>query len=287
MSIRCFFAISFVVGLSGCASWNKPDSTFQLPAPQLSSDALICEVAFLQWDIHESDADQRFWQTVDEQFVPPEVRRRLAENGLRVGLISGQLPERVREKLGATGDPIAALTAQNLAPGTEMLSRRERLQCHDGVTELIEVLPQSPSSLVVLLNDEGRVRGEQFDQPRGFIALTPYAQADGRVRVELTPGVEFGPWRQRIIGHQGGLRYDQRRDERLFDSLTVNGHLDSGQILVVTSTDDEKGIGGRFFANRFSSSTERLFLLIRVSRQQGDDLFAPSAKFGELVTPQE
>lgn len=272
---------------TGCATWNNPETSFQLPVLQMRSDTVVCEIAFVQWDTHESDTNQRFWQTIDEQFLPVEVRRRLSENGLRLGLISGQLPDQVRRKLGATVDPIAALTAETLAPGTEMLSRRETKQCRDGITEIIEVLPHRPNTAVILFNEEGRVRAEQFHQPRGFFALTTFAEGDGRIRLELTPGIEHGDWRKRVTVMQGGMRYDQRRDQRLFDSLKATAQLAPDHILVVTSTPEAKGLGATFFANRFVSGTEQLFLLIRLSRRQDDDLFAPSAKLAPIVTPQE
>jgi hypothetical protein len=272
--------------LPACAHWNNSESGLQLPAPKFRSDSLVCEIAFVQWDTHQTDSDQRLWQAIDEQFLSTDVRRRLAENGLRIGLISGQLPEEIRSKLGSTGDPAAALTAEKLEPGTDMLTRRETRQIRAGVSEIIEVLPESPQSRVVLFKDQEAVRAERFDRPRGFMELESTTPGDGYVHVQLTPGIDFGEWGQRVVGNQGGLRYDYRRDQRLFAELAVAAQISTGQILVITSTPDAKGLGAAFFANRFLSGTEQLFLLIRLSRGQSDDLFTAADKLEPLITQQ-
>jgi hypothetical protein len=285
MLSRSSIALWCLAGIAaGCATWQKPETNLRLPVPKLPVDAVVCQVAFVQWDSGRVDQDEAFWRVMDEQCLPPDVRRRLGDNGLRAGLISGQLPATIQQKLAASSDPVAALTAERLPAGAEMLSRRERRQCRLGISEIIEVLPHRPHQAVVLSSDdEGHVRCDRFDRPRGFFMLTPYAQPDGRLRLELVPGVEHGDPKQRYMGHSGGMRLDVRRDQQLYHALTFAVPMTEDQTLIVTSSPDPRGIGATFFANRFESSTERLLLLIRMARAQRDDLFLPSEQ--PLVTP--
>src|SRR5262245_36344740 len=126
-------ALIFLMALAlGCASWDSPQTSLRIPPPQLPVDAITCELAFVQWDPTQVEKDRYFWNATDEQFLSPEVRGRLEENGLRVALLGGQLPAEIREKLESNADPVTALKAQKLPAGSEMLSRRENRQCRLG-----------------------------------------------------------------------------------------------------------------------------------------------------------
>jgi hypothetical protein len=285
-SLALLLPLTLVV--AGCATWQKkPEQRLQLPPPQVPLDAIVCELAYVQWEPRPVEKDQQFWHAVDEQFVPAEVRRRLEENGLRIGLISGTLPAELRDKLAATADPVAALTAEEMPRGVEMLSRREKRQCRLGISELVEVLPERPGPGVVLWREETGVRGAEFDRPRGFFTLTAHSHHDGRLRLELVPGLDYGTPRSRMIGNPGIWRIDVRRDRKLFELLAVDVVVRPGQTLVVTSTPEPKGIGSTFFAHRFASATDQLFLLIRVGSSLRDNLFVGPDELQPLVTPLE
>jgi hypothetical protein len=280
--------LPLTVVVAGCATWQKKsEQRSPLPPPQVPLDAIVCELAYVQWEPRPVEKDQRFWHGVDEQFIPAEVRQRLAENGLRIGLISGTLPAELRDKLTATADPVAALTAEEMPRGVEMLSRREKRQCRLGISELVEVLPERPGPGVVLWREESGVRGAEFDRPRGFFLLTPHSHDDGRLRLELVPGIDYGEARQRMIGNPGIWRIDVRRERKLFELLGVDVLVHPGQTLVLTATPESKGIGSTFFANRFASATDQLFLLIRVGGALRDNLFVAPDDLQPLVTPLE
>jgi hypothetical protein len=288
MFSRCLNALlPLVILATGCAAWQKPEKRFRLPSPQVPLDAIPCEIAFLQWDPRQVEKDQQFWLSVDEQFLSAEVRQRLQDNGLRIGLISGTLPSELRDKLEATRDPVAALTAEKMPPGTEMLSRRERLQCRLGIADLIEVLPESARRGAILWSEEGRVVGKVFDRPRGFFTLTTHSHGDGRLRLELIPGIDHGEPRQRMIGNPAMMRIEVRRDQKLFELLAVDALVRPGQTLIVTSTPAPKGIGATFFSSRFATGSDQLFLLIRVGSSQRDNLFITADQVEPLVTPIE
>lgn len=288
MQTRYCTALIFCLTLvSGCAHWDTPATGLQLPAPRMRADAIVCEIGFLKWNSQSLGDDADLWSRIDEQIIPAETRQRLVDNGLRVGLFSGPLPEQIRKELQATGDPIAALTAPELAPGTEMLSRRETRQCREGVAEVLEIVPERNEISTVLLNEDGLIRCQRFEKPRAFFEMNTSHQGTGLVQFSLIPGIEHGPWRQRIIGNQGALRFDHRRDRQMFDFLTIDAELSPGKVLAITSTPESKGLGALLFGSRFASDSERLYLLVRFSNVQQDELFTTHNQDEQLVSPQE
>lgn len=275
-----------LVTLLGCASWQPQEPRVQLPAPQAAPNTVACQIAFVQWNAREPEHNEQFWAEIDEQFLELEVREALRDNGLRVGLRSGPLPAEIMDKLQSTRDVAKGLMAEKLPRGTDMLYRREARQCRFGIGEVIEVLPECPNMKTFLLNENGHVKVRQRERPRGILLLTPHAQDEGRLRLELVPGLEFGEPQQRVTGNAGMMRYEIQRDQEIFHALAFSALVRPGQTLVVTATDEPKGVGAAFFADRFATQGDRLLMLLYVARGR-DDLFLPPEQLEPLVTPVE
>jgi hypothetical protein len=271
----------------GCATWDvpAPQTELTLPIPAAGADSVVIETAFVRWRTEPLDAAQELWRALDEQFLPPNLRQQLAANGLRVGIISDPVPESIRKALDATSDPLSIISDLKATPGAEVLTRRERRQCPSGSHEEIEVLPLRAGRRVVLFNDSGRVRAEQFEKPRGVFHYSLHSLGDGRVRAELRPVIDYGEPRQEIIGGQNAYRFDVRRAQQVCDQLAVSATLAAGQTLVVTATPENKGLGALFFAGRFDSEQDQLLLLLRIAEARHDELFSPRRQRDSLVTP--
>ena len=54
---------------------------------QMSHDSVAMEVFFVRFPFAQADANGRVWEDVDEMHLPAEVRKHLARNGFRVGLV--------------------------------------------------------------------------------------------------------------------------------------------------------------------------------------------------------
>jgi hypothetical protein len=293
--VRMIAAAGVVLAhMVGCATWHAPETyqEWKLPAPDVGEDSVIFEFAFVRLPgeslgkLNEAlPGTDSFWQSLDEQFLSAELRQHLSANGLRVGEISDPLPDSIRIALEATRDPLTVITHENATPGAEILTRREKRQCSSGSLEEVEVLPLRVESRVVLLHEQGRVRAQQFEKPRGFFQLTTKALGDGRVSIELVPVIDFGDPRERILGGQGAYRYDTRRDKQSYDSLKISAALVPGRTLVVTCMSDSKGLGATFFADRFDGSSDQLLMLLRISQSNRDELFSPLSQSDSIVTP--
>ena len=147
------------------------------------------------------------------------------------------------------------------------------------------LVPEITGRKVVLFSEEGRVRAETFNEGQALFAVRSYPSGDGTVRVELVPEIKHGEVKHQWVPGNGTLRHDVGRQTSAFDPLRVSAVLSPGQTLLVTSSDEPKGIGSLLFVRGTGDTSERLILLIRLAQTQYDDLFAPEQTAAPLATP--
>ena len=95
----------------GCRHMADAVGTSTLRPPQMSSDSVVLEIFSARFPAGDLEANVRLWEEVDEMHLPAEVRQRLARNGIRVGLVGGQIPTplskllELKDKQEAAGQP--------------------------------------------------------------------------------------------------------------------------------------------------------------------------------------
>jgi hypothetical protein len=265
----------------GCASWSSiPNEESELPSPRLSTDAIVLETVLVRvpedWDLSGD-----FWRSVDEQHLPTDVRRRLQDNGFRSGLCGTQIPDLLRGYLDAAPASLDLSSGQLHPEQLELFQGQHRLQMPAGKTKRVKVTTTASGERVVLFRDGDRVRAERFNKAMGLIDLRSRPLGDGRVQLEVVPGIEFGDVRQQWAGGQGSFVIDISRPQRLFDELGFTVILSPGQTLLLCATPEPKGLGADLFT--LPDSNERSVLLLRLAQTQMDDLFS-AAPAREPVT---
>jgi len=274
------WTILALLPLVGCATWSSQnDAGSGLPGPRMARDSVVLEVTFVQ--VPTGDPNEwAFWTQVDEQHIPIDVHRRLQENGMRTGLVGAHVPDELRRLLDKSPQTLELLAA-GMSPGeSELFAQQKRLQIRAGERHPVRVTPDSPEAMVVLLSEQENVRAQRFGKPVGFFAIKTFALGDGRVRLELTPEVEYGDMRQRFVGGPGTLLVKNSRERHVFQRLGMSTIMSPGQTLVVTSTPQPRGLGEQFFAPAASSDRGRTLMLIRLAQTQFDDLFCPGEGLG-------
>lgn len=268
----------------GCALWqdevSEPPS---LPQPKMASDTVVLEIAFVRLAGDALAQQDDMWRLIDEQPLAPETRRRLAENGLRAGVVSSQLPPLLRQLLEEKADPLA-VTGPGAAPLEGVAASQRQLQSRAGKRGVILAGGPHPK-LSLLLYQDGTVTGGDFYDAQCLFALRTFPQGDGRVRLELIPEIEHGQSKQRWVGQDGAFRVEQSKDHKVLDKLKMELLIAPGDVLVVTSTADHKGLGKQFFAS--GAPGEQKVLMIRLAQTQYDDLFAPEKLQTPIATPTE
>jgi hypothetical protein len=235
----------------------------------------VLEIAFVRLPAADLAAEEAIWQAADEQHFDPLLRRRLAENGLRAGLLGTQLPEAIRQAfakqpgvLAEGGDDVNDDDAREQRRGVR------RLQCRQGKRNKVLASRTHPK-LAVLTYEDGGLHGKDLTQAQCLFGLRAFPRGDGQVRLELTPEIEHGEMKNQWVGQEGTLMQRIGRDRIAYDVLRISPQLALGQTFVVGSTTDLKGLGENFFSERNLGVSERVFLLIRLAQTQLDDLFTP------------
>ena len=283
--LLCALILLCVAG--GCAEWSAElTGDNVLPIPRMSPDSVVLEIAFVPVPEEDFDLQRELWDFVDEQHLPTELRRRLARNGFRVGIMGEQLPGSIQQLLDERTGVVESLVNAAGTSGTEPVARRERRQIRAGRRAQIVASHTVHASLVALYrDDEGAIRGDTFEHAQCVFSLISHPTGDGRVQLELTPEVQHGQPRQGWVGHEGAFRWDAERERRVFERLRIEAMLSPGQTIVLSSTHDAVGLGGQFFTPDPKRQESRRVLLIRLAQTQFDDLFAPDRMIAPLATP--
>ena len=272
---------------SGCALVNtsqKPAAP-SLPAPPLPASSVVLEVAFARIPLADEAAYGGIWSEVDEQHFSTELRRQMAANGLRCGIVGMQLPPKLKEALDAS-EPGAVERGEDSLADPELDRAPRRIQCRSGQRAKILVTKQLDTFSLLLLEDN-HVRGFFYSQAQCLFGLKAYPQGDGRAKIELTPEVEHGEMKTQFIGRDGSVLPQLGKDRVVLDKLRLSAMLAPGHVLMISGTPDVKGAGSSFFTETDSGTTYRRILLVRLAVTQYDDLFAPDQMVVPLATPGE
>lgn len=266
-----------VLAVLGCAPLHPEGKSPLVPA-RMSPDSVVLDIFFARFPQGQEDLNGPLWNEIDEQHFPTEVRRRLAENGFRVGMVGDRLPDKLVELLelkgqlptgGAPGETVVT----NLESEPHVVRRHLQLRADQRseiiTTEIYETLP-------VLTCDAGEVSGRPYSRAQGLFVVKSYPDRDGRVRLELTPELQFGEERQRFSGRYGAFKLEAGRDREDFDKLAISATLAPGNMIVMSSLPERSGsLGCHFFRHQTSGKTEQKLMVIRLSQTQHDDLFNP------------
>jgi len=276
--MRPQFALSLLAGAVwplwlGCSAWPipSPKQAF-LPTPRMSPDSVVLEVAVLDIPA-DGTADEQLWREVDEQQVPPPVRRQLARCGLRCGVSGTQLPDWVNRRLKAQQKDVDFDSSDGAAVLANVPTQ-QRLQCRAGRKRTIPLgPPHQEVTAPSLTESSGAPRTWRDAQCELALIATP--KGDGGATIELTPEIHSGKVRQRWVGEAGSFRLDASRDCDSLDNLRVSVTLTPGQTVVVSASPAPGGLGQAFFGGTNDKSDRRKVVLVRLAQTQTDDLFAP------------
>ena len=123
-----------IIPVIGWRQWSPPPATelTNLPLPSLAPDSVVLEVTFVRIPAEKLDFESRFWPEADESALDVELRRRLAANGFRAGVVRTPPPPVLQELFDAQGVPDAADGTTALSGGNEIAVRAHRLRNRTG-----------------------------------------------------------------------------------------------------------------------------------------------------------
>ncbi len=280
-----------LVFTSGCApivalpTRSETKKTNPLPAGKLPPDAVVLDLAFASIKTGDDETYSAIWNAADEQPLLPELRRSLATNGLRVGVIGQNLPTQLVALVDAKPNLLETI-ASGATGELELDGGRRQLPLRAGHRSTLNVSSVFPN-LPVLISDDGNVHGQQLASARCILSLKSYPLGDGRVKLVLTPEIEHGESKTRWMGNEGMMVQQTAQDRLTLDRLRWEIVLRPGESMLVGPTTDHKGLGEYFFTQTSGGNTKSRLLVLRFSQTQFDDLFTHEQTSAPLVTPGE
>jgi hypothetical protein len=217
-------------------------------------------VATLSRPLRDDSINGAVWSVADEQMIAPLARRALEANGLRIGLITGDLPAAVEAVLKAP-PPHKVDPAQVVLP--------------DGENSLISTnapLPQASLLLSLGTTAEGR----DYKEASGFFRVTAHQEGAHGVVLRLVPEIHHGPFQNTFgaVPNPGPLTpkeftiHKGQKEETLGD-LAVTLTLEPNQVAVIGCRAESARSLGSFLFTQTEANSDRLaqkLLLIWASR---------------------
>jgi hypothetical protein len=279
----------------GCHAWQHaapeessvPNRQNLLKPVGMSEDGFSLEIITVRFPLGDAELNQAAWSQIDEQTIPVEVRRRLADNGLRAGTIAGQLPAEVARILTAAEQP-ATLTeaAANFAQAPVVA--RQRMQLHSGWRGQLlasKVYHEVPLLVREQKGEQIDVTGKPFRLAQGIFNVTAAATGDRRVKLHFTPELHHGEPRQAFVveSEDAQLRPQASKQKQVFDNLAFEATLAAEQMLVIASLPERPGsVGHVFLTEQQADQMQQKMMIVRLEQSRHSDLFAGEKLAGDL-----
>jgi hypothetical protein len=236
------------------------------------------DTATISRPVGESVVDASVWEVADEQPIPTEARQALEANGIRIGIITGNLPADITD-------------AFKPAPPL-----KETEWVHIAIPEGQQtpiVVGSRTDSVALLLNHRGKVNGRDYQDAEGRIIVTPSHSGSKSVSIRLVPEIHHGETRRTFEPLQSNgpfspqeFRPKNGQQEEVLRELAVTVDLLPGQTLVLGCRPQQTRSLGTFLFTRPEPNNDQTFqsvLLIQAARNHvGEIPLKPLDEPGEM-----
>ncbi len=287
----------FLLGqLSGCRFFEngeKISGHSPLRPATPSPESITLEIIWARFPEGDPRLNEQVWSQIDETQIAPPVRRELANNGFRVGIVGGILPDAIADVLqlkestsspdGSASLETASIETASLeaAPELEMdllvepMVRRRLLQIRRGHRAEIQASEIYPT-LPLLVNQHGELGGQTYRDAQAIYALQMDPQPGRRVQIELTPELHHGSPRLRWrSGETGILRQASLRESEIYTSLRLAANIGPGEMLLLMGLPNASSRLGHYFHTVDSpDGRQQKLILIRLAQVPSDNTFA-------------
>jgi hypothetical protein len=283
------------VGLVGCHAWQLPTPDESIAANRqnllkpldIAEDGFSLEIITVRFPLGDAELNQAAWSQIDEQMIPEDVRRRLADNGFRAGTIAGQLPAEVARILTAAEQPATITEAAANFAQAPVVSR-QRMQLHSGWRGQLlasKIYHEVPLLLREQNGERIDVTGKTFRLAQGIFDVTASATGDRRVKLHFAPELHHGEPRQAFVveSEDAQLRPQASKQKRVFDNLAFDATLAAEQMLVIASLPERPGTVGHYFlTEQQADQMQQKMMIVRLEQSRYSDLFAGEKLAGDL-----
>lgn len=253
----------------GCNSLRDPgDITPEslLQAAQSSPTAVAVDIYWAKTSANDPQWHDKLWDSVQEERLPVETRRALAENGLRAGVVGGTPNTTIARLLDPDPEATPEERQQATLSGTAKVTRR-LLTLRPGQRGEIQST-DSPSDCTLIRRRDGELTGKPYAAAQGLYALQLERKEGDRIELELVPEVHYGQMKMRVIATgPGALAQRAVREVDIFDELRTKVSLTSGEMLIISALPNSGcQLGGMFHTGEGPDGPQQRILMIRLSQ---------------------
>lgn len=270
--VCCLVAL---VAIVGCALTRPSLREDQLATPAGPTSAGVgplvqpkrCWLTFavLTRPANDRAINESIWGVADELSIPGSTRANLQANGLRAGVVTGDLPSDVEGLFTGTG-------ADRVDPYQVEIT-------NGSVTPV--ALAAKVASLNLFMNTNGSIEGKTYDDATGFLSVMASQEGSAGLLLRMIPEIHHGP----IVRDYGvaptpspydtsELIMKNGQKEDAFRDLTMAVKLLPNQTFVIGCLPEKAGSLGAFLLTEREVNSERLkqkLLLVRGVRNNGPE----------------
>jgi hypothetical protein len=262
--------------VSGCASvYRSAPRTAAPPGPE----SVSFDIYTIRVPLGDAEINGSMWSEIDEQQLPVELRRQLAANGFRAGVVGNHLPLKLEQLLQLRDQAPAKVEIGGTVTDfeNEPQVRQRFLQIMAGHPANIICMGEHSrhAELSVLVRGaDGQVNGRTYRKVLGLLGIKAFPQGDGRVRLEVVPELEHGDAARRYEPSDGAMRVEFSPPHEKFELMRMESMLSPRQLLLINRRPDRpRSLGYQFFTDTKGAKAEQKLLLVRLVLSRYDNLF--------------
>lgn len=258
-----------LINLAGCnprSEQLRPENLFGRIGRQsgevIEPRKCMLRVAILDRALHDPVLNDVVWKVADEQAIAPEARRSLESNGLKLGLITGELPPELESALESP-------PPHKVEPATFLVD--------EGDPTLISI-SETIDQATLLVNRDNRPSGNDYRQASGYFRVTATHDGTNRIALRFTPEIHHGPVQRTFQALSESAPYSPQQFKindgqkvEAFGDLSATLTLEAGQVAVVGCRPEQKRSLGSFLLTRGEATAEQRrqkLIMVWASRNQ-------------------
>lgn len=277
--------------VAACAEIDVPQRPAITPLKMAPNTVVLdyMTVRFPQGDVAINDT---LWTQVDEQRLPVELRRRLADNGFRAGVVGTRPPVEL-ERLLKLDEKASPENAGGLKPveATKPALTHNRHYLTSGASfQIITTgeVERHPEMAVLFRHEDGSVTGKTYSQVMGLFEIRATAEAANRVRLAVVPHLEHGQPKRHEDYSNGQVMFRFGPQHEIFSTLETSVSIAPGEMLVVGNLHNRPGsLGHHLLSEVDDGPMEQKLLLVRLTQTQYDGLFSADGLPSQAMRPND
>lgn len=265
--------------MSACAQLDVPEEPF-LAAPRPPQVGAVLEIASIKTPWNWAPVNEDLWEHLDEQRIDADVRVRLADNGMRMGVVAGHNPSQLLELIDSIDQAYRSEGVQLEIVDHEAAELVESTRRNLRAGQRWEMIASEirPSESMFTMEEDGSPSGRRYRNAQYLFSSVLQLAPGGAVELKITPELQHGEQHlaAAAVGTQS-LTLQHARSRKVFDELRTVVTLHPGEILVATCLPDRPAsFGGRCFLAGTGEERLQKLLLVRLVQVQHDGLFDDS-----------